>query len=411
MFSRIFFLVLLTGVGGTNVSFSGTPAACAKPESSVPFSAGMDDYSTYRIPSISEAPDGTLLALAEGRRYSASDTGDIDLVLRRSHDGGRTWEPMRVLWDDAGNTCGNPCPVVDSMGTIHLLMTWNRGDDVESRIIAGESHDIRRIFVMRSSDQGETWSEPIEISETTRKSDWTWYATGPGVGIRLENGPHAGRLVIPCDHVERDTKAMRSHVIISDDHGLTWRIGGTAPEPGVNECEVAELPDGSLLLNMRNYDRSEPSRQISRSVDGGLTWIDQRHDAVLIEPICQASFRRVGTEGENAMTYLFSNPASEKKRERMTIRMSTDGAKTWKYSRKIDDRPAAYSCLVALQDGTFGCLYETGDRTAYETITFIRFSESWVRGTEAVRKNTEERDVENGKRDGTVPAPGEYSDR
>ena len=350
-------------------------------QTSIPFTSKTQGYDTYRIPSIIETNNGTLIAFSEGRRNSASDTGDIDLVSRRSHDGGRTWETMRVLWDDGENTCGNPCPVIDSTGTIHLLLTWNRGDDKESQIIAQTSNDTRRVFVISSFDHGETWTRPTEITESTKQKQWTWYATGPGAGIRIQKGPNAGRLVIPCDHVESDSKIMRSHIIYSDNNGNTWNIGGIAPKPQTNECEVAELPDHSLQLNMRNYDRSIPSRQICYSKDGGNTWVDQRHDRTLIEPVCQASFRRVGTDNGNEMKYLFSNPASEKNRERMTIRMSDDGAKTWKYSRCVDDRPAAYSCLVVLKDGTFGCLYETGNRNPYETIVFIRFDEIWLKNS------------------------------
>ena len=360
-----------------------------EPQLSVPFTSGESGYASYRIPSILEAANGRLLAFAEGRKVNASDTGDIDLVLRESDDGGRTWQKMRVLWDDAQNTCGNPCPVLDTTGTIHLLLTWNRGDDTESRIISGTSHDTRRVFVTTSSDHGETWSTPREITTQVKSCDWTWYATGPGAGIRLTAGPHRGRLVIPCDHVEAKSQNMRSHVIYSDDQGVTWQLGGTAPMPGVNECEVAELPAnvtwkqtdtptiaGTMVLNMRNYQRTTPSRQICRSDDGGATWYAQQHDDTLIEPICQASFRRIG-DGDSR-EYLFSNPASETQRERMTVRLSVDATHTWSNSRVLDPRPAAYSCLVTLRDGAFGCLYETGQKSPYETIVFAKFEREWL---------------------------------
>ena len=357
-------------------------------EMNVPFTGGTEGYDTYRIPAIIEAVDGTLVALAEGRRNGAGDSGDIDLVYRLSHDGGRLWEPMRVLWDDGRNTCGNPCPVVAADGTIRLLMTWNRGEDTESRIIAGTSHDTRKVFLASSSDHGRSWTVPVEITADVKSPEWTWFATGPGVGIRLVDGPHAGRFVIPCDHIERDSRRMRSHVILSDDGGVTWRRGGTAPLPDVNECEVAELRGGAMLLNMRSYDRTTPTRQNCRSDDGGETWTDQRHDPTLIEPVCQASFRRLdaggGTVGGESITadphrfYLFSNPASTSRRERMTVRLSDDVAATWRYARTLDTGPAAYSCLVVLRDGTCGCLYEWGERSAYETIRFARFTPEWI---------------------------------
>ncbi len=375
-------------------------AQSIEPQLSIPFTSGESGYASYRIPSILEAANGRLLAFAEGRKANASDTGDIDLVLRESDDGGRTWHKMRVLWDDAQNTCGNPCPVLDTTGTIHLLLTWNRGDDAEPQIIAGTSHDTRRVFVTTSNDHGETWCSPREITAQVKSCDWTWYATGPGAGIRLTAGPHCGRLVIPCDHVEAKSQKMRSHVIYSDDQGVTWQLGGTAPMPGVNECEVAELPAnvawkqtdtptiaGTMVLNMRNYQRTTPSRQICRSDDGGATWYAQQHDETLIEPICQASLRRIG-DGDSR-EYLFSNPASVTQRERMTIRLSVDATHTWSISRVLDPRPAAYSCLVTLRDGSFGCLYETGQKSPYETIVFAKFKREWLIMTTEKTTSTE----------------------
>jgi sialidase-1 len=136
---------------------------------------------TYRIPSLILAPDGTLLAFAEGRRGGAGDAGDIDLVLRRSHDGGRSWAPMQIIGDNGPNTFGNPCAVVDARtNTIRLLTTQNRGTDREKDIIAGTSEGSRTVWVMRSQDDGATWSPPVEITSSVKAPDWTWYATGPG---------------------------------------------------------------------------------------------------------------------------------------------------------------------------------------------------------------------------------------
>lgn len=344
----------------------------ADPETTVVYRAGEGGYHTYRIPSLLVAPGGTLLAFAEGRKAGAGDAGDIDLVLRRSTDGGRTWSPLRVVWDDGPNTCGNPCPVVDDAGTIHLLMTRNRGEDREPDIIAGRSKDTRRVYVATSRDAGRAWSAPREITDAVKRPGWSWYATGPGAGIRLARGPHAGRLVVACDHIE--SARLRSHVIYSDDRGQSWKLGGSAPEDGVNECEVVELSDGRLMLNMRNHDRSRPGRRTAISGDGGLTWGEPKVVAELVEPVCQASFRRLSwPEGDRPGVILFSNPAS-KRRERLTVRASLDDGRTWPVSRLIDPRPSAYSGLAALPDGAVGLLYEAGDKRPYETILFARFS-------------------------------------
>ncbi len=343
-------------------------------------------YDTYRIPALIETANGSLLAFCEGRKAGRGDSGNIDLLMRRSTDAGRTWSPSQVIWDDEGNTCGNPCPVVDQeTGTISLLSTHNLGIDHEKQIIAQTSQGSRTVWLMKSTDDGRTWSEAKEITQDTKKPDWTWYATGPGAGIQIQHGAHKGRLVIPCDHIEAATKHYYSHVIYSDDGGKTWQLGGSTPEHQVNECEVVELtdPPGRLMLNMRNYDRNNRTRQTAVSDDGGTTWRDQKHDSVLIEPICQASIRRLcwPREGQGGVI-LFSNPASQKGRERMTVRVSNDDAATWSHSKLINEGFSAYSCLEAIDGDTAGLLYEgaVGGK-GYGRITFIRLGLDWLTDT------------------------------
>lgn len=339
------------------------------------FNSGAHGYHTYRIPALAVTNQGTVLAFCEGRKRARSDTGDIDLLVRRSTDQGRTWSAQRVIWDDAGNTCGNPCAAVDrETGTVWLLMTWNLGKDHERDIIDQRSKDTRRVFVACSEDDGETWSTPKEITQDTKKPDWTWYATGPGSGIQIQHGPHAGRLVVPCDHIEADTKHYYSHIIYSDDHGKTWQLGGSTPQHQVNECEVAELPGGRLMLNMRNYDRSRSNRQVAFSDDGGLTWTGQHFDETLIEPICQAAIERHTWPSEAGRgVLLFSNPASEDERRNMTVRASFDEGATWAAKRVLHPGPSAYSDLAVLANGDIACLYEAGGEHPYESIVFARF--------------------------------------
>ena len=348
-------------------------------ESTNVFVSGQGEYHTYRIPALLVTARGTLLAFAEGRKGGRGDAGDIDLILKRSTDQGKTWQPVQTVWDDGPNTCGNPCPVLDrTTGTIWLLTTWNRGDDVESKIIAQQSRDTRRVFVTSSEDDGATWAKPREITTAVKRTNWTWYATGPGAGVQIEHGAKSGRLVIPCDHIEADTKHYYSHIIYSDDHGQTWKLGGSTPQHQVNECEVVELPGGRLLLNMRNYDSAQRTRQQAVSADGGLTWSEQRHVPELIEPICQASIRRHSWPGEaRRSVLLFANPASAK-RERLTLRVSFDEGQTWPVSRLLDSRPSAYSCLATLPDGTIGILYEAGAKSAYENLVFARVPLEWL---------------------------------
>lgn len=341
------------------------------------FVAGEGGYHTYRIPSVIATRRGALLAFAEGRRGGAGDAGDIDLVLRRSTDGGRTWSPLRVIGDDGPNTVGNPCPVVDSKtGVVWLLTTRNLGADRERDILAGTASGTRTVWVMRSSDEGLTWSEPVEITASVKRPDWTWYATGPGVGIETASG----RFVIPANHAEAGTGVHRSHVFFSDDRGRTWRLGASL-DPGTNESQIAELSRGRLLLNMRNHppQPGDNHRLVATSDDGGASFTPARPDPALVEPPAQASLIAIRTSrGSSARPLLlFANPASTR-RERMTVRVSEDEGATWPASRVVHDGPAAYSSLVALRDRRIGLLYERGGRGPYERISFARFAIDWV---------------------------------
>ena len=347
--------------------------AAAEPRQAPVFVSGRGGYHTDRIPSLIVTKKGTLLAFCEARKGGRGDAGDIDLILRRSFDGGNTWSKTQIVWDDGPNTCGNPCPVVDrSDGTIWLLMTHNLGKDTEAKIIAGTSKSSRTVWVTKSRDDGATWEKPVEITAAVKEPEWTWYATGPGVGIQIKSG----RLIIPCDHQSDRGRIRQSHLIFSDDHGKTWKVGGAAG-PDCDESQIVELANGKLILNMRTY-KPHTRRLVATSDDDGITFSKPIEDKTLIEPVCQASILRVPGESDRL---LFSNPASTK-RERMTVRLSLDGGKTWPKSRQLFAGPAAYSCLAVLSDGTIACLYERGDKSPYENITLARFSLNWLMESE-----------------------------
>jgi sialidase-1 len=334
------------------------------------FQKGQDGYAVFRIPAIIKAKNGTLLAFAEGRKNSGSDTGDIDLVMKSSTDNGKTWSPLKVVWDDGDNVCGNPAPVVEQeSGIVYLLLTWNLGSDHEREIIDQKSKDTRRVFITQSDDNGNSWTEPEEITSSTKKDNWTWYATGPVHGIQLsKNEQYKGRLVIPCDHIEAETRHYYSHVIYSDDKGKTWKLGGSTPQHQVNECSIAELDNGDLLLNMRNYDRDNKTRKTALSTDGGITWSDLKNDKALIEPICQGSL--LGNDQRGSKTLYFSNPASEKSRENMTLKYSDDDGASWSKAFVVHRGPSAYSDMVQISKQTIGILYEGGIKSPYEGISF-----------------------------------------
>lgn len=354
------------------------------------FVAGQNGYHTYRIPAMVRTKSGTLLAFCEGRKNSSSDTGNIDLVVRRSTDHGDTWSPQQVVWDNAGNTCGNPAPVVDQdTGAIWLLSTWNLGTDSESMIINGTSTDTRRVFKISSTDDGLTWSAATEITSTVKQSGWTWYATGPGAGIQLQRGAQACRLLVACDHIRADNKAFGSHVIYSDDHGANWQIGAVAvttatvrPNENLAVELVAPAPGGGSRVFFNARDHQGPSaRATTFSDDGGTTYTpaDFTDAPQFTTPTVQgglARFRATGA-GDASNRLLFSCPNGSS-RNRISIWSSTDEAASWSAPRALYEGPSAYSDMTRLGDGRMGLLYEKGAGSPYETITLARFNEEWL---------------------------------
>ncbi|TAM82469.1 MAG: exo-alpha-sialidase [Acidobacteria bacterium] len=338
------------------------------------YAARDDGYFAHRIPALLATGTGALLAFCEARAGSASDSAPTDLVLKRSLDNGMTWTAAQVVAHFPGFTVGNPTPVEDdATGVIWLLMTANPAGETEKEIDESSLKGARTVWITHSSDGGAHWAAAKEITASAKKSNWTWYATGPGNGIQLTNG----RLVVPCDHKVAGTNAFYSHVIYSDDHGKTWKTGGSAG-PETNESAVVELADGSLLLNMRSY-ADKHQRAIALSHDGGLTWSAVHLDPALIEPVCQASLVRYSlarATGRNRL--VFSNPADTDQRDRMTVRLSYDEAKSWPVGRLVYAGPSAYSSLAVLRDGTIGLLYERGAANAYKGIEFARFNLEWL---------------------------------
>lgn len=349
------------------------PNNAAELKHHIVFAEGQDGYAKVRIPAIVATKSGKLLAFAEGR--TGGDSGPIDLVMKHSTDQGESWSALKVLWDDGDNTCGNPCPVVDQeTGVVWLLLTWNKGTDHESEIMAGKSEDVRHVYVMSSADEGVSWTAPKKISDTTRRDHWRWYATGPGNGIQLMRGKHAGRLLIPCNHSDHsDSKQhpYRSHVVYSDDHGATWKLGGVH-EAKTNESGVVELTDGRVLQQMRSY-HEQGVRAMSISEDGGETWGGVYLEQALNTPVCQANVLRLkwssGSVDRDFGIILFSSPKGKKRRE-MTVWSSRDDGKTWAVEKTIYAGGSGYSNLVALPDGEVGLLYEKDD---YRTISFVKF--------------------------------------
>ncbi|MEQ9455517.1 MAG: exo-alpha-sialidase [Phycisphaeraceae bacterium] len=355
--------------------FIGSQIALGGPlEQTVVYERGQFGYNTFRIPAIVQATDGSLLAFAEGRKNSHLDNGNIDLVLRRSHNGGQTWGPLQIVYSFGNQEAGNPAPVVDqSTGNIILPLVLDRQNPA----------------VTISSDHGATWSPIVDITATAKLPTWNGYAFGPVHGIQLERGDHAGRLIIPGNHTllnqNLNPAGREAHLVYSDDGGSTWQVGGilTNTNGGINpnESTVVELIDGTVHLNTRNQGGAFKRRLIGTSLDAGESFIGPAEvEDQLIDPTIQASLLRYSAtdQGDSENRILFSNPAREDARKKMTIKSSFDETQTWDAGKLLHRGPSGYGDLVRTPTGG-GLLYENGDGVYYERITYAAFDDDWIR--------------------------------
>ena len=328
------------------------------------FRAGDAGYTRYRIPALLVSAKGTILAFSEARKGKGSDSDEIDLALRRSLDHGKTWERMRIIADDGTRTMNQPTPVLDrDTGTIWLPFC----------------KDNRQVFVMKSTDDGVTWSTPVEITRSVKDPSWKYLGSGPGHGIQLKSG----RLLIPAWGdtspgpatwpVANWGKVQFSYTFYSDDHGATWKRGQPLDNDLSDECEVVETTDGKVYMNARSR-QDKKARMFARSEDGGISWSKLEVDPNLPEPSCQAGLARYST-GKDRI--LLTHPSSTTSRTRLTARLSYDAGRTWPISKVIQEGPAGYSDLAVAHDKTILSLYESGKSS---TLTLARFNLEWLTG-------------------------------
>ncbi|MFG2254336.1 exo-alpha-sialidase [Streptomyces mirabilis] len=367
----------------------GSGASGASFEQQVLFRASQDPgYACFRIPAVVRSTHGTLLAFAEGRVHDCGDAGDIDIVVKRSTDGGRTWGPLQVVNEGAGDTHGNPAPIVDrETGRIVLAETYNTGRT------DGRGCDVpcdRTPHLQYSDDDGLSWSAPRDLSAEILPPNWnSWYATGPVHGIQLTRGRHAGRLVFGVNtetwNGSRVT-ANNAALITSDDGGDHWRIGASdswpIAEDGTfrqkpSELTLTERADGSVLVSGREQDGSDLGHRTQTvSRDGGDSFTAPFRDLPgLYAPQVQGSVLRLGDR------VLLACPGDPDRRRTMMIRSSYDGGRTWDSVDRgtvVTTDWSGYSDLVAIGGGAMGLLYEGGAVDARDEVRFARFTEDWL---------------------------------
>ncbi len=357
------------------------------------FVSGTEGYKTFRIPALIHSPAGELLAFSEGRVHGDNDFGDIDIVMKRSVDAGRTWSPLRVVAENDTLQAGNPAPVVDYTDPAYpggrIFLFYNTSGNSERDIRNGKG--CREVWYKTSADDGMTWSAPVNITTQVSRPDqpdlnpdyhfkegWRWYANTPGHAIQLKNGQYKGRIFVAANHssIVGDPAHEEgfSHGFYSDDHGKSFLLGQSLPIAGSNEAMAAELPSG-LMLNARNQKKVVRARVVATSKDGGAQWDTAYYDLQLPDPACQGSILEM--KGKKGKELLVScNAATRSRRDSLTLRISYDLGLTWPVAFCIDSDSTqrdntAYSDITELDKGRIGVLYER-DRYAQIVFTAIR---------------------------------------
>ncbi len=361
------------------------------------FTSGEGGYALYRIPGLIVTARGTLLAYCEARKGERGDWGTIDLLLRRSTDGGRTWSDPQKLAEPPSDWQKNPLALKQKLGAAdevtlnNPLLIADRTLDVVHALYCVE---YNRCFYRRSDDDGKSFGAPVEITATFEKFRphyaWQTLATGPAHGLQLSGKPKKdGRLVVPVwlstgegGHAHRPSCVA---TIYSDDNGRTWECGEIAVPhaEGFNPSEtvVVELGDGKVLLNFR-HEGKPALRGVITSADGATGWTKLRYDKALPEPVCMGSIVRVQRASEKPLI-AFANlhNSASKERKNLTVKLSRDDAQTWPHARTLEPGSSGYSDLAATADGTIYCLFErgaSGNAFRPRGLTLAKFNAAWV---------------------------------
>ncbi|MEV7617504.1 sialidase family protein [Streptomyces sp. NPDC089799] len=383
-------VALLGNGGGSDGAEKKGPSGPLRPEVSTPFRAFSEGYDCFRIPTLTSTRNGNLLAIAEARTKSCSDIGDIDLVMKRSTDNGKTWGKLQVIRgaDDSGGF-GNPVPMVDAeSGRLTLIYAYNdwsagpKGDRVRAP---------RELRMAHSTDNGATWTAALTQLDQLKRDDWAWVSVGPGHGIQLQptRSGKPGRMVVTGDYRTRD-EAHGAMLYYSDDGGLTWQLGASwdAPQgqPAPGEPAITQLPDGHVYINARSLQTCGTNdHRVSAVIDevADPSFPDRGFEPVsnLPAPPVSGSLLQLPDGGP----LLFSSPARQggefSDRWTLAVRTSADGGKTWSAKGAVVARDrAGYSDMTLLRSGDVGLLYETGTTASTGSVVFTSFAPAALGG-------------------------------
>ncbi len=382
------------GIGEIQLSFKNYKALTVKPGESyvhraalVLRAAGQDSCDTYRIPGLVTTGKGTLIAVYDNRYNNSKDLQeDVDIGMSRSTDGGQSWEPMKVIMDmgEYGgrphrlNGIGDPCVLYDHINqTLWVAALWMSGSAPDQMLWWASKPGMRpeetgQFVLVKSTDDGLTWSEPVNITSQIKDPSWQLLLQGPGRGITTSDGTLVFPAQFKADIGEKSLDGgpytCHSTVVTSTDGGNSWQIG-TGAKSNTTEAQVVELADGRLMLNMRDdrnrRDKGETNgRAVATSADLGKTWeVHPSSNGALPEPNCMASIisADMTIDGVKKQVLFFSNPNNKEARTHMTIKASLDDGLTWPVEYQVELNAAGgygYSCMTMVDENNVGILYE-----------------------------------------------------
>lgn len=363
--NSLFKLCVLTAIVAFSFSCKsekGDSAVVEPIERYTVFDAGQDSINVYRIPAVVVANDSSIIVIAEARYISWVDKTRTDVVAKRSTDGGKTWSEMMFLTNDTTGAYMDPTPVVDkTTGKIFLFANFWPFDD--------HSGKGNIPYLITSDDNGQTWNEPVDISDILLSEGEYSMGFGPGAGIQMTGEKYKGRLIMPTRLASGQDNEKRGYdlALYSDDHGATWQKG--EGNGNASEFMIVETRPDTLIYNARVSD----IRRSARSFDGGITWTEEETDSMLpsvsgVTRGCQASIFAIG----NDIYYcgIEGIPVTEINDERAILALykSEDAGHTWERVTTLHQDAAAYSCMDVLPDGRMVLIFEGADSPGFTRI-------------------------------------------